>query len=71
MELPVLFKHEVESGVIARIKQYAIKDYKFVVDELEDAKAFVEQGFQVLQEKYEEVKKEKAAQASKETKAAK
>jgi phage shock protein A len=69
MELPVLFKHEVESGVIARAKQYVIKDYKFVVDELEDAKAFVEQGFQVLQEKYEEAKKEKAA-TSKEKKAA-
>lgn len=73
MKLPVLFRHDVESGVIARVKQYEIKAHEFLVDLEEDAKAFVELGYQVIREGADVEKdapKEKAA-ASKEKKAAK
>lgn len=59
MQLPVEFEHTVESGVIARTKQYVIKASKFVVDVLEDAEAFVELGYRVLREGVDEVKTEK------------
>jgi hypothetical protein len=72
MKLPVLFRHDVESGVIARVKQYEIKAHEFLVDLEEDAKAFIELGYQVIREGADEkdAPKEKAA-ASKEKKAAK
>lgn len=50
MNLPVEFEHEIESGAIARVKQYEIKAHKFVVDVAEDAEAFVELGYRVVRE---------------------
>ncbi len=57
MKMPVLLQHpSVEKGVIARTKQYAIVDYKIVVDLTEDAEEFIRQGCKLIQEGYEEMK---------------
>lgn len=50
MQLPVLLKHEFETGTVARIKQYEIKAHQFLVDLEEDAKVFLQQGFALVAE---------------------
>lgn len=50
MQLPVLFKHVEENGVVARIKQYEVKAHHFLVDLEEDAKVFLDQGFHLVKE---------------------
>jgi hypothetical protein len=77
MNVPVLFKHVLESGVIARAKQYEIKASHFLVDVLEDANMFLKQGYQMVAEGEKAVelfsalqpKKSKAADTKADTKA--
>jgi hypothetical protein len=50
MQLPVLFRHELESGVVARTKEYVIKTYHLLVDVEEDVKAFIDHGWRIIAE---------------------
>lgn len=50
MNLPVEFEHELETGAIARVKQYEIKAHRFIVDVEEDAEAFVGFGYRIVRE---------------------
>lgn len=57
MQLPVLLKHVEESGIVARAKQYEINAHHFLVDVEDDAKVFIEQGFVLVKEGEDAVKR--------------
>jgi hypothetical protein len=50
MKLPVLFVHELESGIVSRTKGYEVKAHHLLVDVEDDVKAFIDHGWQFVTE---------------------